>query len=317
MFFTVNMLNNFAFGYNISVPVHIILRSGGSVMTMGVGYLWGKRYSKVQGMDCVLSKDYIRTKLTEPRVVFSVAMLTIGIIMAAMGDAQAKVSSSAVIASILEILTSVLQGKTHATSKARIDSEFLTGLAVLFVAQLLSAFMGLYTQLTYAEYGSHWHENLFYSHALSIPLFSIFFPSLLAQFRKLLESTPIQLIQNPLLFPQIANLSSKDKLPPIIAVPSSLNIAIPKHILTLALNALTQYACIRGVNLLGARTSALGVSIVLNVRKLVSLFLSIWLFGNRLPPGVVAGAAVVFGSAGIWAWEGQRVERRKKHEKKE
>ena len=49
MFFAVNLLNNFAFGYNISVPVHIILRSGGSVMTMLVGYLWGKRYTKVQG----------------------------------------------------------------------------------------------------------------------------------------------------------------------------------------------------------------------------------------------------------------------------
>ena len=48
MFFAVNLLNNFAFGYNISVPVHIILRSGGSVMTMVVGYAWGKRYSSVQ-----------------------------------------------------------------------------------------------------------------------------------------------------------------------------------------------------------------------------------------------------------------------------
>ena len=48
MFFAVNMLNNFAFGYNISVPVHIILRSGGSVMTMLVGYLWGKRYTSMQ-----------------------------------------------------------------------------------------------------------------------------------------------------------------------------------------------------------------------------------------------------------------------------
>jgi len=49
MFFLVNMLNNFAFGYNISVPVHIILRSGGSIMTMAVGYVWGTRYTKVQG----------------------------------------------------------------------------------------------------------------------------------------------------------------------------------------------------------------------------------------------------------------------------
>lgn len=72
LFFTVNLLNNFAFGYNISVPVHIILRSGGSATTMLIGYIWGKRYTPVQ--------------------VLSVAMLTAGIIIAAMADAQSKVS---------------------------------------------------------------------------------------------------------------------------------------------------------------------------------------------------------------------------------
>jgi solute carrier family 35 (UDP-xylose/UDP-N-acetylglucosamine transporter), member B4 len=70
MFFTVNMLNNFALG-SISVPVHIILRSGGSVMTMVVGYFWGKKYNKGQ--------------------VGGVSMLTIGVIVAAMADAKSKV----------------------------------------------------------------------------------------------------------------------------------------------------------------------------------------------------------------------------------
>lgn len=72
MFFTINMMNNFAFGYNISVPVHIILRSGGSVTTMIVGFLWGKRYSRGQ--------------------VIGVIMLTVGVIVAAMADAQSKVN---------------------------------------------------------------------------------------------------------------------------------------------------------------------------------------------------------------------------------
>lgn len=71
LFFTVNLLNNFAFRYNISVPVHIILRSGGSVTSMIVGFAWGKRYTTMQ--------------------VFSVAMLTVGIITAAMADAHSKV----------------------------------------------------------------------------------------------------------------------------------------------------------------------------------------------------------------------------------
>lgn len=207
----------------------------------------------------------------------------------------------------------MMKGKTDSTSTTSIDIEFLTGLTILFVAQLLSAFMGLYTQLTYDKYGSHWHENLFYSHALSVPLFIFFSPSLLSQFRKLLTSTPTRLFSQETEYTSAKNGSS-----PVVVLLSSMDIRIPKHILTLTLNALTQYACIRGVNLLGARTSALGVSIVLNVRKLVSLFLSIWLFGNKLPPGVIAGAAVVFGSAGIWAWEGQRLgERRKANEKKQ
>lgn len=51
---------------------------------------------------------------------------------------------------------------------------------------------------------------------------------------------------------------------------------------------------------------------MLNVRKLVSLFVSIWLFGNRLPVGVMVGAAVVFGSAGVWGWEGGRIRGKEK-----
>jgi len=278
----------------------------------------GKAVYKSAGSVVALSKEIYVDHLTGHPTVFSVAMLTIGIIMAAMGDAQAKVLSSGSQHENTDMLIYIIQGKTNAKSTTKLDSDFISGLAILFVAQLLSAIMGLYTQLTYAKYGSHWHENLFYSHALSIPLFSLFFPFLLTQFRKLLTSEPLQL--SPLIhqatpvFLKARNTTQETDLSPILAFPTSMD-TIPKHIFTLGLNALTQYACIRGVNLLGARTSALGVSIVLNVRKLVSLFLSIWLFGNKLPPGVMLGAAVVFGSAGIWAWEGQRIGRRESEKK--
>ena len=88
------------------------------------------------------------------------------------------------------------------------------------------------------------------------------------------------------------------------------SVTIPAHLITLVLNGLTQYACIRGVNLLSARTSALGVTIVLNIRKLISLFASIWLFSNELPLGVLIGAAVVFVGGGIYAWDGSRPAKR-------
>lgn len=72
LFFTINVLNNHAFSYNISVPIHIILRSGGSITTLVAGYLWGKRFTRIQ--------------------VIAVTLLTIGVVTAAWSDQQSKVS---------------------------------------------------------------------------------------------------------------------------------------------------------------------------------------------------------------------------------
>ena len=267
MFFAVNILNNIAFGYNISVPVHIILRSGGSVLTMLVGFIWGKRYSSIQ--------------------VLSVVMLTIGVVIAAMSDAQAK-------------------GKlTASTSSVSLDREILTGLGLLFVAQLLSAIMGLYVQLIYAKYGSHWSENLFYSHLFSIPLFAPFGSEMWVQTQKLLTHQPMFLA--PAAANSTSTASTYPLFTPLMSQPYIKYPPIPLQAFNLCVNALTQYACIRGVNMLAARTSAIGVTIMLNVRKLASLFISIRLFGNQLPNGVLVGAAIVFSSAGLWAWESQRI----------
>lgn len=80
LFFTINVLNNHAFAYNISVPIHIILRSGGSITTLAAGYIWGKRFSRTQ--------------------VTAVTLLTLGVIVAAWSDQQSKVGLSRGIASV-------------------------------------------------------------------------------------------------------------------------------------------------------------------------------------------------------------------------
>lgn len=82
LFFTINVLNNHAFSYNISVPIHIILRSGGSITTLAAGYLWGKRFSRIQ--------------------VLAVTMLTVGVIIAAWSDQQSKVKRTLVILSYID-----------------------------------------------------------------------------------------------------------------------------------------------------------------------------------------------------------------------
>ncbi|CUS08654.1 unnamed protein product [Tuber aestivum] len=264
LYFSVSILNNYAFGYSISVPVHIILRSGGSMTTLAIGWLWGKRYSRAQ--------------------VFSVLTLTVGIVLSAWGDSKGVGQSE-------ESMT-----------------RFITGLAILFVAQVISALMGLYVEGTYTRYGNHYREGLFYSvitpppcpplllgivkltrskHFLSLFLFIPFIPSIRTQYHKLLESPPLPLPASQ--FPQVSRIQ------------------IPRQVLFLLLNAATHYVCVRGVNVLASRSSALTVTIVLNIRKLVSLLLSIWLFGNTLNWGVVIGAVVVFGGGFMYAVESQRI----------
>lgn len=142
--------------------------------------------------------------------------------------------------------------------------------------------MGLYTEATYRQYGPQWRENLFYSHFLSLPLFLPFAPSMARNFSQLAKSAPLDI-------PGLHGLSNSSFL------------QIPSQLVFLATNVLTQYACIRGVNLLAAASSALTVTIVLNIRKLVSLLLSIWLFGNSLSSGTLLGAVIVFSAGGLYS----------------
>lgn len=268
LFFTINVMNNHAFGYNISVPMHIILRSGGSITTLAAGYIWGKRFSRIQ--------------------IIAVILLTIGVVTAAMFDAQSKVLSR-----FLYLRISL----TIPSQDGKVDADipsFNTGLVILFIAQVLSAIMGLYTEETYKEYGPHWKENLFYSHILAMPLFAPFFPSMYRQFLRLASSAPLSLP-----FLDVQTLPSD-------LVSKVSQIYLPSQLVFLAMNVLTQYACIRGVNLLAAASSALTVTIVLNVRKLASLLLSIWLFGNRLSPGTLVGAFLVFFAGGLYGLDGGR-----------
>ncbi|KAJ5860619.1 uncharacterized protein N7529_007929 [Penicillium soppii] len=256
-FLTVNLLNNWAFAYRISIPLHIILRSAGPVASMIIGYIYnGRRYSTGQ--------------------IASVGMLTIGVAAAAMADAQAKGSL-----------------------KAETDTDIMTtvtGFTILALAMVLSAFQGIYADRLYAKYGrDHWKEALFYSHALSLPLFFTSWGQLARQWRVVMASP--SLVQDGV---QVFGLVKYGIVADLLA-------QIPVQVAYLAMNALTQYLCIRGVHLLSAKSSSLTVTIVLNVRKLVSLLLSIYLFGNHLAGGVLIGAALVFVGGGLYGFEGARL----------
>ncbi|KAL3494185.1 UAA transporter [Aspergillus germanicus] len=299
-FISVNLLNNWAFAYRISVPLHIILRSGGPVASMVVGYIYsGKRYSQGQ--------------------ILAVTLLTFGVVTSAMADAQAKGQSIQI-----------------GIDKDSSISQTVTGFAILALAMILSAFQGIYADRLYETYGrNHWKEALFYSHMLSLPLFLPTFPQIWGQWRALNSSPSLFSHSKSLIgrvrFEQLSCdhnavvvgescgtslqhtltqsvlhilniLHDHDRLRPIVT-------GIPVQVFYLLLNALTQYWCIRGVHLLSAQSSSLTVTIVLNIRKLVSLLLSIRLFGNSLSNGVLAGAVLVFVGGAMYGFEGARLRR--------
>ena len=189
-------------------------------------------------------------------------------------------------------------------------ATFGMGLLVLLVAQLLSAFMGTYVQDVYAYHTAHWTENLFYSHFLGLPLFLPLAWTLSHQWTRLSRTPPL------------AEMASTSSYMAHLGAPETehdLLSAIPGGLIMLLMNAITQLACISGVNLLSAKSSAVTVTIVLNIRKLVSFMLSIWLFGNPLSLKMLAGAVLVFGSGALYGWETtvgirQREERARKRE---
>lgn len=124
----------------------------------------------------------------------------------------------------------------------------------------------------------------------------------------------------PVLSAQFARLQASHsfQVPPGIAatLPPTMNkllASTSQHVIYLTANAITQLLCITGVNILSANTSAVTVTIVLNIRKLVSFLLSIWLFGNQMGGLMKIGAAMVFGAGALYGYETTyRIQQKKK-----
>jgi drug/metabolite transporter (DMT)-like permease len=190
--------------------------------------------------------------------------------------------------SVMKLTSDVPQGKNMSADSIHFaDPSFEIGLALLLVAQLLSAWMGVYTQDVYAAHGKHWNENLFYSHAFSLPLFLPLWSTLQGQWMSVQNTPPLPPTSAVYDIPLLQTLFGN----------------VPQGVVFLFGNALTQMACIGGVNLLSAGASAVTVTIVLNIRKLVSFILSIILFGNPLGGQMITGAILVFGSGALYGYE--------------
>ncbi|KXJ15783.1 UDP-xylose and UDP-N-acetylglucosamine transporter [Exaiptasia diaphana] len=127
-FFITSVINNYAFNFNVAVPLHMIFRAGSLVANLCLGVIILKRSYK-------LSK-YI-----------SVLMITAGIAIC-----------TVVSANKVEVHHTATTGNPY--------TDYLwwcVGITMLVVALFLSARLGIYQEQLYSQFGKHPTEALFYA----------------------------------------------------------------------------------------------------------------------------------------------------------
>jgi solute carrier family 35 (UDP-xylose/UDP-N-acetylglucosamine transporter), member B4 len=227
---------------------------------------------------------------------------------------------SVLIITVGVILTTLSSRRRDETVNASfLGPRYLTGIGILTLALVFSGFLGVVQDKTYASYSGHspthnrskkagylgatkmagppniWKESMFYLHFLALPMFVPLRHDLMEQARAVLSShartTTFPLAAAQIEFPSV--------LPALLA------------------NTLTQLLCVAGVNRLTTRVPALTVTLVLVVRKAVSLVLSVVLFdGSEVNWNMLwSGAFLVFAGTVGYAVSG-RVTKKDKKDKK-
>jgi len=146
--------------------------------------------------------------------------------------------------------------------------RWMIGISMLTFALFLSARMGIYQEVIYGKHGKHPKEALFYSHFLPLPGFLFIAPNIYEHFMIALNSAPL--------------------------IISGFDTGIPTMMAWLAGNILTQYICISAVFVLTSECASLTVTLVVTLRKFISLLFSIWYFENPFTWAHWLGTALVF-----------------------
>lgn len=235
MFFITSVCNNYAFDFNIPMPLHMIFRAGSLIANMIMGII-------------ILRKQYDFSKY------LSVFMITIGIVLCTI------VSGSNVEST---------QKNPHADETGfSVFFWWTLGITLLTVALFISARMGIYQETLYKRYGKYPDEALFYTHLMPLPGFLILY-------RNIWEHTVIATSSAPYLVPFVG-------------------IELPVLWVYLIGNVLTQYLCISSVYVLTTECTSLTVTLVVTLRKFVSLLFSIIYFSNPFTAFHWAGTLLVF-----------------------
>ncbi|KAG8865212.1 golgi uridine diphosphate-N- acetylglucosamine transporter [Tulasnella sp. 330] len=312
LFWLTSILNNWALGFDVNLAVHIIFRSGGLAANVIVGMLAGKKYTRLQ--------------------VTSVVLVTLGVACSTLSSPPIKKSRGNTAAAT----------STAGSTNIPHSGSCLIGIFILSAALLLSAVMGIAQENANEKYGKgNWEESLFYLHFLGLPMFSFVGRDLMNQLAIANASPNIELSARSLIAATTPAMSSlyftpvaspiltpyPHKYPDITSVRTILHwlftkaiewldflptVSIPSFWVPLAVNVVTQFFCASGVNRLTSRASSLTVTLVLVVRKAVSLGISVLFVQER--PGDVwlwAGAVLVLVGSLTYSLDGALQKTRK------
>lgn len=260
LFFITSVVNNWAFDFNIPVPLHMIFRAGSLIANMIMGIL-------------ILKKKYTWDKY------LSVFMITSGIIICTLYSSK-DVGKGCNDCELIDNLGASLNRQNVSVD---VDQFFWWSIGILLLtgALLLSARMGIYQETLYKVHGKHPEEALFYTHLYSLPGFLLYSSSIWEHCTLATKSDPF-------------------------AVPLT-SIVMPVIWLYLILNVLTQYMCISSVYVLTTECTSLTVTLVITLRKFLSLILSIVYFRNPFTLAHWFGTILVFGGTLLFAEVPKRI----------
>ncbi|KAJ2124325.1 golgi uridine diphosphate-N- acetylglucosamine transporter [Coemansia sp. RSA 720] len=195
-----------------------------------------------------------------------------------------RMQALAVVMVTIGVVMATLSSVNGTHEQNGLMSDSVIGIGLLSLGVVFAALLGLYQEQTYLKYGKHWREGLFYNHLLALPMFLFFYKDIGHQIHALSRSRPVEL----------------GELPLVGALLGSNRISVPHLWISLLVNVLSQWACASGVHQMTSMSTSLTLNVVLNLRKLVSLVVSVLLFQNPVTPGMMAGCLLVF--AGTFAY---------------
>jgi solute carrier family 35 (UDP-xylose/UDP-N-acetylglucosamine transporter), member B4 len=321
LFALMSLLNNMAFAFNITQPLHMVFRSANAMVSLLLGFSLFKRRYSLQACLAV----FVLTAGALCNVVAEASIGDTAVKAAALGRGEGGCTGPG-CGQALRLSTEPPGGPSSLSGAAASISYMLTwwmGISMLCTVLCMQVLLAEYQSWAGRTFGKSSLEAAFYLHAYSLP-FLVLFVCLKKATDAHIGPIPLPTLQVGHVFAQMARWSASPSLADYYASldtasgpsrGSSMSLALsmwtgrlacivglgrlPTMWYFVVLNVGTQYICIRGVYDIIAQTDPLTVNVVLTLRKAVSVVLSITLFGHAFSSWHWIGAFLVF-AAGFY-----------------